>query len=86
MAPERESRDPYTGLLGHLVTVTLRNGLSYEGKLEQVTYTFVRLADNGGTCVLRRDVIDVIRTTSRADSPQARDVLHGESEVRAVHT
>jgi hypothetical protein len=79
-----ETRDPYAGLLNQKVSITLRNGLSYEGLLEQVTYTFVRLHENGGTCVLRREVIDVIRTaTARVDSPQTRGA-HREAVVGKV--
>lgn len=79
-------RDPYSPLVGQDIAVILRNGERIVGKLIEVTYSFVSLKENGGTCVLRRDVIDVIRTT-RADSPQARDVRpHGESGVGKVTT
>jgi len=70
-------------LLNQRVNITLRNGLSYEGLLEQVTYTFVRLHEDGGMCVISRDVIDVIRTAARMDPPQMREA-HREAEARKV--
>lgn len=81
-----QDRDPYAHLLGQPVELVVRNGDRFRGILLEKTFSFIVLKENGGTCVLRRDVIDVIRTAV-GDPPSAQALLaHGHTEVRKVPT
>lgn len=80
-------RDPYAVLLGKHVQIVLRNGDRYAGLLAEKSYSFVTLAENGGTCVLRREDVSVIRSTDGPDPPAGASLRpHGQTEARTVKT